>query len=75
MAIAVLKAAVRIDEISEDDRVIASELSPEKVADFNSGVYAIAFGADPVERFVRKHKAFLYLATDTDSIPAERCFF
>ena len=75
LAIAVLKAAVRIDEISEDDRVIASELSPEKVADFKSGVYAIAFGADPVERLFARHEAFLYLATDTDSIPEERCFF
>ena len=44
-AAGVLRAAVKRDEIAEDNRIIASELSPERVAGFNSSVYATAFAA------------------------------
>ena len=65
---------MKIDEISEDNRIIAGELSTDRVADFKSGVYATALGADSVERLFARNEAFLYLATDIAPIPMERGF-
>lgn len=74
-ATGVLREAVKNDEISEDNRIIANELSTDRVADFKSGVYATALGADSVERLFARNEAFLYLATDIAPMPMERGFF
>ena len=70
-----LRAAVKRDEIAEDDRIIASELSPERVANFRSSVYANTFATDSVERIFEEAGAFLYLTKDTGPAPEERGFF
>ena len=70
-----LRAAVKRDEIAEDDRIIGSELSPERVASFRSSVYANTFAADSVERIFEEAEAFLYLTKDTGPTPEERGFF
>ena len=74
-ATSVLREAVKVDEISEANRIIAGELSPDRIADFKSGVYATALGDDAVERLFARNEAFLYLATDIATIPMERGFF
>ena len=74
-ATGVLRAAVKRDEIAEDDRIIASELSPERVAGFNSSVYATAFATSSVERLFEDCGAFLYLTAYTDPSPEKRGFF
>ena len=70
-----LREAVKRDEVAEDDRIIACELSPERIASFRSSVYANAFAADLVERIFEEAEAFLYLTTGTASSPEERVFF
>ena len=70
-----LRAAVKRDEIAEDDRVIASELSPERVAGFNSSVYETALAVGSVERLFRECGAFLSLTEHTDPSPEKRGFF
>ena len=70
-----LRAAVKKDEIAEDDRIIASELSPERVANFRSSVYANTFAIDSVERIFEEAGAFLYLTKDTGPAPEEKGFF
>ena len=69
-----LTAAVTTDEAAEENRIITSKLSLERVAAFKSGVYEIALGADSVERLFERCGAFLYLTGDTDAIPEERGF-
>ena len=70
-----LRAAVKRDEIAEDDRIIASELSPERVANFRSSVYANTFAADSIERIFEEAEASLYLTKDTGPTPEEKGFF
>ena len=70
-----LRAAVERDEIAQDDRIIASELSPERVAGFNSSVYDTAFAVGSVERLFKECGAFLYLTEHTDPRPEKRGFF
>ena len=70
-----LRAAVKKDEVAEDDRIIASELSLERVAGFNSSVYATAFAASSVERLFEECGAFLYLAEHTDPSSEKMGFF
>ena len=67
-----LREAVKIDEVAEDNRVIESSLSSERVSFFKSEVYANAFGADPVERIFEGSGAFWYLPTGSESSPEER---
>ena len=69
-----LTAAVATDEAAEENRIITSKLSPEKVAAFKSGVYETALGADSVEGSFERCEAFMYLNGDTDVIPDERGF-
>ena len=66
-----LTAAVATDEAAEQNRIITSKLSPEKVAAFESGVYETALGADSVEGLFERCGAFMYLNRDTDVIPEE----
>ena len=70
-----LRAAVKRDEVEEDNRIIASELSPERVADFRSSVYANTFAAESAERIFEEAEAFLYLTKDTGPAPEEKGFF
>ncbi len=74
-AAASLRRAVKRDEIAEDERIIASELSPERIANFKSGVYGNAFAIDPIESLFEECGAFLYLSTDSNSDPKEMGFF
>ena len=67
-----LQDAVKLDEVTEDYRVIDSEISAERISDFKSSVYASAFASDPVERLFDQAGAFVYLPCDTDSGPEER---
>ena len=69
-----LRAAVKRDEFAEAERIIASELSLERVAGFNSSVYATAFAASSVERLFEECGAFLYLTEYTDPSPEKRVF-
>ncbi len=68
-AVKALTAAVATDEAAEDNRIIASRLSPQKVAAFKSGVFEAALGTDSVERLFERYGACLYLSGDTDAIP------
>ena len=69
-----LTAAVATDEAAEENRIITSQLNPEKVGAFRSGVYEAALEADSVKRLFERCGAFLYLAGDTDPVPEERGF-
>ncbi len=69
-----LTAAVATDEAAEDNCIIASQLSPEKVAAFKSGVYKAALATDSVESLFERCGACLYVTEDTDAIPEERGF-
>ena len=69
-----LTAAVATDEAAEDNRIITSKLSPEKVAAFKSGVFEAALGADSIKGFFDRCGAFLHLTGDTDAVPEERGF-
>ena len=70
-----LKAAVRTDETAEENRIIISKLSLERIAKFKSDVYAAAFELDSIEGLFRRYDAFLYLAEDADAVPKERGFY
>ena len=70
-----LTAAVATDEAAEENRIITSQLSLEKVAAFKSGVYETALGADSVQRLFERCGAFLCVTEGTDAIPEERGFF
>ena len=70
-----LKAAVRTDETAEENRIISSKLSLDRIAKFKSDVYAAAFELDSIEGLFRRCEVFLYLAGDVDAVPKERGFY
>ena len=70
-----LTAAVANDEAAEENRIITSKLSLEKVAAFKSSVHETALGADSVQRLFERCGALLYLTGDADGIPEEKGFF
>ncbi len=72
LAINALEAAVQRDEIEEDYRIIRLDLSPNRVPEFISGVYAEAFARNYVERLFEQANAFQYLSGDADEAPKER---
>lgn len=74
-AVGALIAAVKTDEITEENRIITSGLSPERIEGFKSGVYETAFGTDSVKGSFERCGAFVYLAGDAAPIPEERGFF
>ena len=67
-----LRASVQVDENAEEDRIINSSLSPERVSLFKSDVYASAFAASSVEQLFDQASAYLYLPFDTSAGPEER---
>ena len=69
-----LRASVQLDETAEEDRIISSNLSPERVSIFKSDVYASAFAASSVEQLFDQAGAFLYISFDTNAGPEERGF-
>ena len=73
-ALDALRAAVRRDEVSEDEEIIARPLSTGRVGDFIAGVYASRFAADAIERSFARAGAFRYLRSDADGAPVERGF-
>ena len=66
-----LQNAIRLDEVTEDFRLIESELSAERISGFKSGVYASAFASNTVEQLFDEVGAFAYLTSDSDSGPEE----
>ncbi len=69
-----LQNAVRLDEVTEDDRIIASKLSDERVSEFKSSIYASAFGSNVVERLFDEAGAFVYLTSDSVHDVEKRVF-
>ena len=69
-----LRASVPLDETAEEDRIISSNLSPERVSLFKSDVYASAFAARSVEQLFDQAGAFLYISFDSNAGPEERGF-
>ena len=67
-----LGVSVQVDETSEDDRIISSSLSPERIALFRSDVYASAFDVSNIERLFDQAGVFVYLPFDTYADPQER---
>lgn len=71
-ALAFLRKSVKLDELEEDRRIIASELSEEKVAAFKAGLRSTASEVNAVERIFEASDALLYLSTDSSAVPEER---
>ena len=67
-----LRASVQADETAEEDRIVSSSLSPERVSLFKSAVHASAFAINSVEQLFDQAGAFLYLPSDTNAGPEER---
>ena len=67
-----LRASVQVDETAEEERIINSSLSPERIALFKSDVYASAFAVTSVEQVFDQAGAFMYLPFGTDIGPKER---
>ena len=69
---AALEAAMRRDRRAEEDDVIASELSPERVEAFVADIRALRFSADAIERAFKEAEAFLHLDPGTRDAPEKR---
>ena len=69
---AALEAAVSRDRRVEEDKVIASEMSPERVENFVVDCRSSRFGADAIERSFREAAAFLHLEHGTGDTPQKR---
>ena len=67
-----LRASVQADETAEEDRIISSNLDPERVSLFKSDVYASAFATNSVEQLFDQAGAFLYLPFEANEGPEER---
>lgn len=66
-----LQNAIRLDEVTEDYRIIESELSAERISGFKSGIYASAFASNAVEQHFGDAGAFVYLTIDSPLGPEE----
>ena len=62
----------RLDEVTEDYRIIESEISAERISGFKSGIYASAFASNAVEQHFGDADAFVYLTIDSPLGPEER---
>ena len=67
-----LEAAMRRDTRTEEDEVIASELSTERVENFVADVRASRFGTDAIERLFTEADAFQPLRHDAAGAPKKR---
>ena len=74
-AAAALQQSVKQDEITEDYRIIASDLSDERVSTFKSTVYETASLFDPIEKIFQEEGAFSRLPYKKDHGPQERGFY
>ena len=71
-ALDVLRAAVRRDEVAEDEGIVSRPLSPERICDFVADIYASRFSANVIERLFAGVGAFRYLASDASDAPELR---
>ena len=71
----VLQDAVKQDEANEDYQIISSELSPNRLSNFKSSLYAAAFANEPIEPLFERSNAFLYLPLEGADIPEKRVIY
>ena len=71
-AIAVLRNAVRVDDAEDDNRIIARELSNDKVAAFQADVHAAMQETNAVERVFTEAGAICHIEEGSDAIPSVR---
>lgn len=67
-----LTSAVGQDIAQEENEIIQSGLSKDRISKFVSDVYASAFSTNTVERIFEREGAFLYLTADSENVPEER---
>ena len=67
-----LTSAVGQDIAQEENEIIQSDLSKDRISKFVSDVYASAFSTNTVERIFEREGAFLYLTADSENVPEER---
>ena len=70
----VLQRAVLRDEVAEDLRIIARDLSVDRVGAFKSGVEAAMLKADSLKRLFEQAGTFVSLDPDAADMPEERGF-
>ena len=71
-AIAALTAAVRRDEVEEQEEIIRRELSEDRIDRFKTSVYASVFTANTIERLFTEAAATQYLPVDAADGPELR---
>ena len=72
LAAELLNSAVGQDIGQEENEIIQSGLSEDRISTFVSGVYASAFSTNTVERIFERAGAFLYVTADSENLPEER---
>ena len=68
-AMAALQTAVHADEVAEDNSIIGSELSTDRVSAFKSDVYEAARATSSIRRLFDRAGALLHIPSDADGLP------
>lgn len=72
IAIEVLRNAVRIDDAEDDNRIIVSELSNDRIAAFQDGVHSAMQETNAVERVFTEAGAIRHIEEGSVAVPSVR---